>query len=992
MPSFDTVKITTLASVATGTSLDSGFYQNLTLFAPTQTTPTTATTGGTLATATYHYVVAAVNARGETLRSNERAITTTGTTGTVTVNWEAVFGATGYRVYRSATANGYASPSLVAAVGAVTSATDTGAALSAGAPATANTTSAGFSPLELWIGEVPGGTAVQPLSSPRIMSTTQTSSTATINWDVPEFDGGSPVTGYRVARNGVDAGGFGAYATVLPATARTFTMFSLRAGETYRLTVSAISTTAESAVAFRDITIGGTATTTGTGTAPEQPLVLTANRHPATNWVTDFVDDFDTAAATEAKWNINTNAFETQNGYWAEGVAAVPAPYTRDGQKTIQFRDGAVFIRASRDITHPLYNNGQRPFITGFMSTERPRQGTGPGTPDPVLNKAKYRLEPGGTYYVEGMFWNGSARGTLSGFWLLGDSFSNDTLDIYGKPRVATTYVQHWDGLTATSKSAGWPTGGEVDILEFAENAVGDAGRPFSSLHWARDHREQDQYAGSWLYREFMGHPDSYSGAARPQLQDSWHTWGLYRSPFLMVIYIDGVELCRWERFEGGTPTNPATSGTRKVYTAWDGPHTPASVEWWGAMHIVLTYTPGPGWGGQGFTLDQYEDGEFGARYVKVWKKTDAAPVASRAAIGVYKNYQNIGTNADGTSPAGVVPSTANVLGYEAFLGRKVQFVEEFQATNASDDHLAWPTYMSGYYTTARLGGRRLCLGATLSSRTVTSPPGDYYTRQFTWQQLADGAYDGGAGGFVWRDLATRLVASGQHGSIVRGAHEFNIPNFAHRVLPGEETAYIAAWRRWHGVMRANGFTGKFHWNPVSGDYRNVDAAACYPGDAFADVIDLDIYDEYYGRGTSPTSTQAAGVGTGPRSLAEQQENWNKQVNGHGQGRGLTFWRNFAASRLKGMGFSEWGMGDYFNNAGLNYGGGDNEWYVERMADYIQDPAYPPGSPGGVVYHAFWEHSPNNGVQPNSAANPDSARAIPVPKARAVFLRRFGGA
>ena len=364
-----------------------------------------------------------------------------------------------------------------------------------------------------------------------------------------------------------------------------------------------------------------TAAVTGTLHAPAQPTVVTTNRHPATTWVKDFEDEFTDVATTEQQWNINTNAYETQNGYWAEGVAAVPAPYTRDGQKTIQFRDGAVWIRAVRDSSHPLYNNGERPFVVGFMSTERPRQGTGPGQPDPVQNKAKYRLEPNGTYFVEGMLWNGSARGTLSGFWLLGDTFSGDTLDIYGKPRVDTTYVQHWDGKTGYGKTAGWPTGGEVDILEFAENNVGEAGRPFSSLHWARDHRENEQYAGSWLYREFMGHPDSYSGAARPQLQDSWHTWGLYRSPYLMVVYIDGVELCRWERYEGGTPTNPATSGTRKVYNAWDGPHTPASVEWWGAMHIVLTYSPGPGWGGQGWTLDQYEDGEFGARYVKVWKK-----------------------------------------------------------------------------------------------------------------------------------------------------------------------------------------------------------------------------------------------------------------------------------------------------------------------------------------------------------------------------------
>lgn len=344
--------------------------------------------------------------------------------------------------------------------------------------------------------------------------------------------------------------------------------------------------------------------------------------------------------------------------------------------------------------------------------------------------------------------------------------------------------------------------------------------------------------------------------------------------------------------------------------------------------------------------------------------------------LGVYKNFQSVGVVGDSQY-------TQSVLGYEAWLGRKVDYVLEFQETKDTDDHLAWPSYMSNYYTTTKLGTRKLSIGATLSSRSTS----DYYTRQYSWQQLADGAYDS-----VWTNMGTRLVASGQKDCILRGPHEFNIQDFLHRVMPGEETAFIAAWRRWHGKVRAAGFTGLITFNPVSGDYRTVDASVCYPGDAYVDLIDLDLYDNWYDRGTSPTSTDAAGVGTGPRSLTEQQNKWNEMVNGWGQGRGLAFWRNFAVTHNKGMAFSEWGMGDYFNdNGGLNHGGGDNAWYVEKMSDFILDPNYPPGSPGGVVYHAFWEHAASNGVQPNSAANPDSGRSIPVPKARAAFLARFGG-
>jgi hypothetical protein len=71
------------------------------LAAPVQAAATTATTGGTLAAGTYRIRVTAINARGETDRSNEITRVTTGSTSTITVNWGNVSGETGYRVYVS---------------------------------------------------------------------------------------------------------------------------------------------------------------------------------------------------------------------------------------------------------------------------------------------------------------------------------------------------------------------------------------------------------------------------------------------------------------------------------------------------------------------------------------------------------------------------------------------------------------------------------------------------------------------------------------------------------------------------------------------------------------------------------------------------------------------------------------------------------------------------------------------------------------------------
>lgn len=107
------------------------------LASPVLNTVTTSTTGGTLAANTYYYVVTALNAAGETLKSNELSVTTTGTTSSNTISWGAVTGATSYRVYRGTSAAG---ENVYYAPGNVTSYVDTNAASTGGTPPVSNTT------------------------------------------------------------------------------------------------------------------------------------------------------------------------------------------------------------------------------------------------------------------------------------------------------------------------------------------------------------------------------------------------------------------------------------------------------------------------------------------------------------------------------------------------------------------------------------------------------------------------------------------------------------------------------------------------------------------------------------------------------------------------------------------------------------------------------------------------------------------------------------
>lgn len=109
------------------------------LSAPTQSALATATTGGTILAGTYIYAVTAINANGETTRSNEQTIITSGSTSTVTVTWVAVPGATGYKLYKTAAGGATGTELLYKTVGVVTTDTDTAPGAPSGALPTTNT-------------------------------------------------------------------------------------------------------------------------------------------------------------------------------------------------------------------------------------------------------------------------------------------------------------------------------------------------------------------------------------------------------------------------------------------------------------------------------------------------------------------------------------------------------------------------------------------------------------------------------------------------------------------------------------------------------------------------------------------------------------------------------------------------------------------------------------------------------------------------------------
>lgn len=95
--------------------------------------------GGSLTAGTYKYYITAINAVGETTVSSEVTVTTSAGDLTARLTWDAVTGATGYKIYRTAAGGATGTELLRATLGLVTTYDDTSVGAPAGAFPTTNT-------------------------------------------------------------------------------------------------------------------------------------------------------------------------------------------------------------------------------------------------------------------------------------------------------------------------------------------------------------------------------------------------------------------------------------------------------------------------------------------------------------------------------------------------------------------------------------------------------------------------------------------------------------------------------------------------------------------------------------------------------------------------------------------------------------------------------------------------------------------------------------
>jgi len=201
----------------------------------------------------------------------------------------------------------------------------------------------------------------------------------------------------------------------------------------------------------------------------------------------------------------------------------------------------------------------------------------------------------------------------------------------------------------------------------------------------------------------------------------------------------------------------------------------------------------------------------------------------------------------------------------------------------------------------------------------------------------ATGAYDG-----YFKKLSAAFVAGGQGSSIIRLGWEFNGGWFPW-AAKGHQASFVAYWRQIVDSMRSvPGANFRFEWNPTRGDLGVGNLANYYPGDAYVDIVALDVYDIEWG------------------SYPGAEAEWQHMLT---QSYGLDWLASFGAAHGKPLAFPEWGLG--WSTNGM-VGGGDNAYFVQHMASWIDS--------NDVVNAIAWQYGSD--PLPDTKADPQATAAF----------------
>jgi hypothetical protein len=256
-------------------------------------------------------------------------------------------------------------------------------------------------------------------------------------------------------------------------------------------------------------------------------------------------------------------------------------------------------------------------------------------------------------------------------------------------------------------------------------------------------------------------------------------------------------------------------------------------------------------------------------------------------------------------------PAAKNVSGARAFAastGMPITGTVDFPPERSWAD-MTGPGWLLNPYTGS---------GLALEYSLPLLPEGvDANGKPWTLEACANGAYNA-----YWSQLGRNLVAASLPATVIRPGWEFNGAWFRWNAV-GKTASFVDCFRRVVTTMRAvPGSQFRFDWNPNIGP-ASFPADQAYPGDAYVDVVGVDVYDVSWTAypipaGTSPDTAYAAA--------------WSWLLKGD---HGLNFWSSFAQLHAKPMSITEWGV--TWRSDG--HGGGDDRDFIDRMLGFITDPA-----------------------------------------------------
>lgn len=288
---------------------------------------------------------------------------------------------------------------------------------------------------------------------------------------------------------------------------------------------------------------------------------------------------------------------------------------------------------------------------------------------------------------------------------------------------------------------------------------------------------------------------------------------------------------------------------------------------------------------------------------------TSSLFAVSYPSLGVYKGGR--GGSTAGAPPTWPTGDYQGMYWFENWFGhpvpRAIDFVD-FSSWTAFDNGVIWLTS-----PTTPTGGWGVSDWDCTYSVPMLANDG-----ASTLALGVDGQYDAH---FI--TLAQKLAATDPT-AIVRLGWEMNGTWYPWKVATTTDAAnFRAYWIRIVTTMRTYAPGLRFDFCPALG-LVNFPAAEAYPGDAYVDIVGLDVYNQSW---TTPTPTPAA--------------RWNELVRSP---YGVQFWADFAAAHGKPVSYPEWGTGTRPDGAG----GGDDPIFIQNMFTWL--------TTHNVAYHDYWDY------------------------------------